>query len=163
LSKSLGRDQTTIDLLSGNVMNPFLVLLPGTNLNGSIVQRQNLLQAFPQFSGITERSTPQGSSYFEMFQARIERRFSGGFQLLGNYLYSKLIERRSLLNNQDPLPEKRVSSDDRPQRVVISLNWSLPFGRGRAFGSSAGPVVGRLIGGWTLNAISVYQPGSPLG
>jgi hypothetical protein len=162
LSKSPFRDQTTIDFLTANVTNPFAGLIPGTTLNGSSVQRQQLLQAFPQFTGLTERGTPQGASYFGLFEARVEKRFSHGFQLLANFLESKLLERRSFLNPQDAMPEKRISSDDRPWRFVFSANWDLPFGKGRAIGAGAGPLLNRIIGGWTFNVIQTMQPGPPL-
>ena len=151
LSTSPFRDQAVIDRLSANVTNPFAGLIPGTTLTGSTVQRQQLLRPSPQFTGITERTTPQASSFFHMGQVRVEKRFSHGFQLLGNYLYSKLLERRSRLNDVDPLPEKRISSDDRPQRFVLSLTWDLPFGKGKA------------IGGWTVAGIYTVQAGQPLG
>ena len=44
---------------------------------------------------------PEGRSYFHMLQARVEKRFSHGVQFLANYLYSKLVERRSRLNDFD--------------------------------------------------------------
>jgi len=163
LSTSPAHDQPAIDYLTANVANPFAGLIPGTTLNGSTVQRQQLLQSFPQFTGLTERSTPQGASYFELVQARVEKRFSHGFQLLANFLDSKLLERRSFLNPQDGMPEKRISADDRPWRFVLSANWDLPFGKGRGIGSMAGPVLNRIIGGWTVNAIYTIQPGPPLG
>jgi hypothetical protein len=150
LSASPFRDQTTIDSLTANVTNPFAGLIPGTTLNGSTVQRQQLLQAFPQFTGLTERSTPQGASYFDLFQARVEKRFSHGFQVLANFLDSKLLERRSFLDPQDAMPEKRISADDRPWRFVFSANWDLPLGKGR------------ILGGWTANVIATLQPGPPL-
>ena len=163
LSTAPIRDQATIDFLTANLNNPFAGLIPGTTLNGSTVQRQQLLQAFPQFTGVTERTTPQGANYFQLFQARVEKRFSHGFSILANFLDAKLLERRSLLNSQDVMPEKRISSDDRPWRFVFSLNWDLPFGRGRAIGANAGRLFNALLGGWTVNAIQTTQPGPPLG
>ena len=163
LSTSPVRDQAAIDRLTGNVPNPFVNLIPGTGLNGSTVQRSQLLRPYPQFTGLTERTVPFGSSYFHMLQARVEKRFSHGFQFLANYLYSKLIERRTLRNDVDLQPEKRISSDDRPQRFVASLNWDLPFGKGRPIGANGNRALSRVISGWTVNAIYVAQPGGPLG
>ena len=128
------RDQATIDRLSGNVPNPFQGLMPGTAFNGATIARQQLLRPFPHFTGITERSVPEGSSYMHMFQARVEKRFSHGVQFLANYLFAKTIERRSRLNEADPFPEKRISSDDRPMRFVASVNWDLPFRQGTRVG-----------------------------
>ena len=50
LSTSPERDQATINRLTANVANPFAGLLPGTTLNGSTVQLQQLLLPFPQFT-----------------------------------------------------------------------------------------------------------------
>src|SRR5262249_7453287 len=91
LSAKLTRDQATIDRLSANVSNPFAGLIPGTTLNGSTAQRSQLLRPYPHFTGINERTVPEGSSFFHMFQVRIEKRFSHGIQFLGNYLFTKLI------------------------------------------------------------------------
>ncbi len=163
LSTSLLRDPTTINLLTANVANPFNGLIPGTGLNGSTVQRQQLLVAYPHFTGVSERTVPEGGSYFHMLQARFEKRFSHGIQVLANYLFSKLIERRSRLNDADAFLEKRIAAEDRPQRLVLSVNWELPFGRGRSVGSNVHPAVSRLITGWTVNTIYTAQHGPPLG
>ena len=162
LSTKPVRDQEVINRLTAAVPNPFAGLMPGTTLNGATIQRSQLLRPYPHFTGITERTTPVGGSYFHMLQVRFEKRLSEGVQLLANYLYSKLIERRSWLNDCDPLPEKRIASDDRPQRLVISLNWELPFGQGKALGKDAPRAVRALISGWVINAIYTTQPGSPL-
>lgn len=157
------RDQPTIDRLSAIVPNPFSGLLPGTGLNGSTVSRQTLLGAFPHFSGVTERGMNDGSSYFHMLQVRVEKRLSQGVQFLANYQYSKLIEKRSRLNDSDPFLEKRIAGEDRPQRFVFHATWDLPFGKGKRFGASAGPVANRIIGGWTVSGIYTRQPGPALG
>lgn len=150
LSTSPVRDQATIDRLTGNVTNPFAGLLPGTNLNGTTVQRQQLLTQYPHFTGVTARSVPEGGSYYHSFQARIERRFSHGVQLLGNFIWAKLIESRSRLNDSDPGLEKRIGLEDRPRRVVLSGGWDLPFNQNR------------LVRGWNLNGIFTLQRGRPL-
>lgn len=162
LSRLPVRDQAVIDRLTANVPNPFAGLLPGTSLNGSTVQRQQLLTQFPHFSGLTARNTPEGSSYFHMLQARVEKRFSHGVQFLGNYLWSKVIERTTRLNAADPFLEKRIALNDRSQRFVLSGSWDLPFGRGAALASNAGPVLNRILGGWNVNAIYTWQTGPPL-
>ena len=163
LSTAPIRDQPTIDRVTANVNNPFEGLIPGTGLNGSSTTRSQLLRPFPQFTGITERSIPEGRAIYHMFQARFEKRFSHGFQFLANYLRAKLIEQRTRLNDTDPVPEKRIASEDRPQRVVLSMSWDLPFGKSRAIGGGVNPVLSRFISGWTVNAIYSYQPGPPLG
>jgi hypothetical protein len=117
------RDRATINAPTANVANPFARLLPGTTLNGSTVQVSQLVAAYPQFTSVTLQNENIGSSYFQMFQTRIRKRFSEGVQLLANYQYSKLIEKTARLNGGDSALVKDVSADDRPQRVVASGSW----------------------------------------
>lgn len=162
LSRSPVRDQATINALTANVPNPFTGLLPGTTLNGSTVAASQLLEAYPQFTGVTVQSQNIGSSYFQMLQGRLRKRFSGGVQVLVNYQYSKLIERTTRVNGGDATPVKDVSVDDRPQHFVASGSWDLPFGAGKRFGGSSGAIVNSVAGGWSLNGIYTYQVGAPL-
>ena len=162
LSTSATRDQNTINQLTGNVANPLVGLIPGTTLNGGLIPRNQLLRAFPQFTGVTVQRQNEGSSHYHALQARIERRFSAGFQFMANYQYSKLMELRSRLNDLDPFLEKRVAAEDRPHRLVASGSYELPFGKGRKFLSSANGFVNQLAGGWNINAILTLQPGGPL-
>ncbi len=162
LSKSPTRDQATIDYLGANVKNPFAGLLPGTNLNGSTVARTQLLYAFPHFTGVTRRLVPEGSSYFHMFSARVEKRFSQGLQFLANYQRSKQIVRLGRLNNSDVQLEKVIGNEDRPQRIVVSSSYDLPFGTGRTFAKDVGRGWNSLIGGWSVNAIFSQLSGPPL-
>src|SRR5262249_36177104 len=113
LSTSPFRDQATIDRLTANVPNPFANLIPGTGLNGSVVARSQLLLAYPQFTGVTGQAYTDGSSWFHAFEARVEKRFSHGFLMLLNFQKSRLMEKRSRLNDLDPSLEKRVAAEDR--------------------------------------------------
>jgi hypothetical protein len=166
LSTSPFRDQATIDRLSSNVPNPFAGLLPGTGLNGSVIARSQLLPAFPQFSGasgVQGQGFTDGSSFFHAFDARIEKRFSHGFLMLLNFQKSKLLEKRSRLNDLDPLLEKRVAAEDRPYRLVWSGTYDLPFGKGKALGGNANRILNYAIGDWNLNLITTFTTGTALG
>jgi hypothetical protein len=162
LSTSPVRDQAAIDRLTANVTNPFAGLVPGTNLNGSTVARSQLLVPYPQFTGVSEDYLPAGSSYFHALQARVTKRVSHGLQLEGNALYSRMMERRTWLNDSDPLPEKRVAAEDRPYRFVVMANYELPFGPGRRFARGTNPILGRILGGWKVGGNFTIQPGPPL-
>ncbi|MFB3826960.1 MAG: carboxypeptidase regulatory-like domain-containing protein [Bryobacteraceae bacterium] len=162
LSTSPVRDAAVINRNTASVANPFAGLIGSTSLDGSTVSRTQLLRPYPHFTGLTERTAPVGSSYFDSLQVRVEKRFSHGIQFLANYQFSKLIEQRTFLNDTDLRPEKRVAGDDRPQRLVASVNWELPFGRGRAIGSDINRVWNRFVSGWTVNSIYTIQPGPPL-
>ncbi len=162
LSTSGSRDQATINNLTGNVANPMAGLIPGTGLNGSLVGRNQLPRAYPQFTGVTAQRVNDGSSHYHAMQVRLERRFSSGLQLMGNYQWGKLLERRSRLNDLDPVLEQRVAAEDRTHRLVTSGTYDLPFGKGRRFAGDAGGVINQIIGGWNINGILTLQPGGPL-
>ena len=156
------RDQATIDYLSALVANPFAGLIPGTSLNGSTIARSTLLLPYSEFTDITLNDTNGGSSYFQSMDVRIEKRYSQGLTLLANYTYSKLIEEDTMRNDTDLRPEKRVASDDRPQRFILSGSYELPVGEGKWLRMNA-RWANRLAGGWVLNAIYTNQIGAPLG
>jgi hypothetical protein len=156
------RDQPVIDRNSANVANPFTGLLPGTNNNGSTIAFNQLVRAYPQFTGINNQSRNDASSYFHGMTVRLEKRFSHGLQFLTNYQWARTIARDNRLNEFSG-PEKRPADIDRPHRFVTSASYELPFGRGKALGGSANGVVDRIIGGWIINGIYSYEAGSPAG
>ena len=132
LSTSPTRDRDRITLLTTPVANPFRGLLPGTGLNGNLFNQENLLRAYPQFSGdtgVTAEGRLNGFSKFHMLQTRFEKRFSNGLQFLANYQWSKMLEATNRLNAGDSLLQYRVANEDRPQRFVFSGSYELPFGR----------------------------------
>ncbi len=166
LSTSPVRDQAVIDRNSTTVANPFAGLLPGTNINGSTVSFTQLLQRYPQFTGVTMSASNASSSYFHALQMRLEKRFSNGFQFLANYQWGRTIARDNYLNPFGPL-EKRPADIDRPHRIVTSFSYELPFGKGKpvlgSLSGFGGAVVNRIVGGWVINAINSYESGGPVG
>ena len=165
LSTSPTRDQARITLLTTPIANPFRGLLPGTGLNGNTINQENLLRAYPQYSGnngVSVESQANGYSKFHMLQTRYEERFSNGLQFLANYQWSKMLEATNRLNAGDSLLQYRVANEDRPQRFVFSGSYELPFGKGKALMSSANGFVDRLVAGWQLNTIYSLQSGAPV-
>src|SRR5207248_519723 len=146
-----GAMQAVIDRNSATVPNPFVNLLPGTNLNGSTVSFSQLVQQFPQFTGVTMSATNASSSYFHALQVRFEKRFSHGFQFLANYQFGRTIARDNFLNITFGPLEKRPADIDRPHRLVSSFSYELPFGKGKAvLGTPSGlaaAVLDRVVGG----------------
>lgn len=165
LSTSPTRDQARITLLTTPIANPFRGLLPGTGLNGNTINQENLLRAYPQYSGnngVSVESQANGYSKFHMLQTRFEKRFSNGLQFLANYQWSKMLEATNRLNAGNSLLQYRVANEDRPQRFVFSGSYELPFGKGKALMSSANGFVDRLVAGWQLNTIYSLQSGAPV-
>ena len=172
LSTSLVRDSANNTLLSGTVTNPFKGLLPNTSsLNGNTVALRQLLTPFPQYpvpgtpaatsNGIVMQYDNAGSSYFQSLNVRLQKRFTNGLTLINNFIWDKLIDRLLFLNDSDPQPEKRISSDSRPLRNVLASTYQLPIGRGRRV-NLQNRVVDFLVGGWGLSGILTLQSGPNL-
>ena len=89
LSRAPGRDQATINALGQVVANPFAGLLPGTSLNGSTISVATLLQAFPEFSGVTQSNSNPGWGTFNELSVMLQKRFSKGLQATVNYQHSR--------------------------------------------------------------------------
>jgi hypothetical protein len=164
LSTRDSRDQERIDYLGQqDLLNPFYGSLPASSpIGGSkTVSRASLLTAFPQFTRL-ETTTNEGYSRYHSLQSRIEQRFSRGLTFTAAYTFSRFIDAISYLNDMDPAPHKVVSEADYPQRFSASWIYELPFGPGRAFAGSTGRLVSRIIGGWQVEGLYVYQSGSAL-
>jgi hypothetical protein len=175
LSTSLLRNATVVSQLTGTTANPFKGLLPNSStLNGSTVALGQLLIPFPQYAlpavpspgtpanGVLLQDNPAGSSYYESLNVRLQKRLSNNLTLLNNFVYSRLTDRLAYLNDSDPAPEKRISSDSRPLREVLAVTYSLPIGRNRLVNLQS-KVLDGVIGGWGVNGILTLQSGPVLG
>ncbi|HWB85738.1 MAG TPA: TonB-dependent receptor [Bryobacteraceae bacterium] len=167
------RDQALITELTSSVANPLYGLVTSGTPAGKTTNPAQLLAAYPQFplgysggnwsggGGVLEQNLSVGSSYFDSLNVHLQKRFSQGLSLTFNYIYSRLIENDSWLNDTDPRPEKRVSPSDRPQRVVAAFSYELPFGPGRLFHVQSHWA--RLLAeGWHVNGVYTFQVGAPI-
>jgi len=172
LSKSLVRDNTVINALSGSTSNPFKGLVPtGTLATATTVATQQLLTPFPQYlvptppsstsNGIVMQGNNAGSSFYESLNIRLQKRFTNGLTLMNNFIWNRLTDRLAYLNDSDPAPEKRVSSDSRPIREVLASTYNLPIGRGLKV-NLQNRVLDSFVGGWQLSGILTLQSGPVL-
>jgi hypothetical protein len=169
LSTSDTRDNAVIDALTASTPNPFKGLLPGTSMNGGTISVGQLLSLYPQFpqgsgsfsSGIIDQNAPNGQSYFDSLDLRLEKRFGSGLSVIANYAYSKLIEKDSYLNVTDTHPEERISPFDHTNHFVTGFTYELPIGRGKKVNLTS-RWANTLLGGWVVNGIYTYQTGAPI-
>jgi hypothetical protein len=162
LSRSLFQDNNVTNELSAVVANPFSGLLPGSGLNGSTTTVASLLDAYPEFTCVSESDVPNGIAWFHMLAIRISKRFSYGLQINVNFEHSRLLEDSGPLNAGDTKLWYGVPSADFPNHFVTSASYALPFGRGAHFLNGAGRLEDALVGGWVLNTIYVYESGAAL-
>ena len=115
----------------------------------------------------------EGNIVCDSLQAKVEHQFSGGFSVIGSWVWSKgLTDTRgsspmgaapgSTFQNMANLRAERGLVDtNEAHRVVISGIWDLPYGRGRRFGANLNRVLNTLVGDWSLQGIETFTTGHP--
>lgn len=154
--------------LSAQVPNPFRGQITSGPLSAPTIEAFRLLLPYPQYLNINQFRTPVGDSIYHAMMVKVDKRFSAGFSILGSYTNGKLIDNvaerfagRSGISDATDLSRDRSLGDfDVPHRLVISYIWELPFGRGHGFASSG--LLSRIIGGFQLSGVTVFQSGFPV-
>ncbi len=131
---------------------------PAPYAPGATLANIQARRTYPNFTEIDDY-TSYGASTYNALQLFLNRRFSHGFTVLANYVYSKSIDNGSSdvygiwQNPLDLAAEKGISDFDLPQSFVGSFLWALPAPPQRA---------ARLfLGGWQGNGIVTLQSGIP--
>ncbi len=126
-------------------------------------------RAYPQYGRIELRQNDSNSS-FQAFQASVQRVFNHGWLLSGNYMFSHSINDGSLGSGvEDDFPEnvscracERASSDQDARHTVAAYAvYQVPFGAGRRYFSSRGPLRA-ILGGWQWEAVGTARSGLPV-
>lgn len=146
-----------------------------------------LLLPFPQYLSGENTSVPTGittncclenlgQSTYHALEAKLERRFRNGLNLLASYTYSKTLtdadsayagltafnssDTFTAQNPHDLRAEKALSYQDIPHMFVLSYLYELPVGKGKKFLSQGG-VLDKVVGGWQIGGVQRYQKGVP--
>jgi len=138
--------------------------IPGTV--GSATSRM----PWPGFSNI-QMVQDGGNGTYNALSVKITRRFSQGMSVVGSYTFSRAIDTTSGIRNQgfDTLYpqnsyclscEKGLSAFDARQRVVTSVLYDLPVGKGKALNITNSPA-NAIIGGWQSGGTLTFQSGMP--
>jgi Carboxypeptidase regulatory-like domain/TonB dependent receptor len=109
----------------------------------------------------------EGSSWYNGLEVSLTKRLSHGLQFLASYTFSKTLDTDgadingtsagivlTLGDQNSPRQRWGRASFDRTHRFVFSATWSIP-GPSTRLGRS-------ILGGWSLDAITVIQSGSAL-
>ena len=162
------------DLLTRQINDPLVTAAgfsrPYPSFQGSLAQS---LRPFPQYGGVGFiNSANVGNSTYHSLQTKVEKQHSNGLFLLASYTWAKsLTDSSSALSGffstsardqYNRRLEKAIAQYDIPHRAVMALNYELPIGPGKKALNSRG-VVGKIAGGWQVNAIVSYQAGEPIG
>jgi hypothetical protein len=153
--------------LTQSVPNPYFGQVPaGASLGVPTIPRAQLLRPFPRFTTVALYRNNVGHSTYHSFQARVEKRFSGGLTFTAAYTFSRLIDDAGAVFDSAVLTgpvasfqaadsfnkrlEKDVSTGSIPHILSSGAVYELPLGRGR------------IVSGWQLAAIFRLQSGSPI-
>ena len=168
-------DSAGVTLLQ-SIPNPFFDATTGTAyaLTGPTTTVGQLARPYPQYTGLSLAGQGNYDSIYHSLQLTVERRFASAGSLLVTYTNSKLISDTDTLtnwletgsggiqDNNNLKNERSLSSQDVPQRLVISYVLDLPFGRGKRFLSDASGITDKLVGGWGVDGVTIFQKGFPL-
>ncbi len=160
--------------LTQSVANPFYGH-GGTGVIGTAtVQASQLLLPYPTYSQITESLDDSNKAKYYSLVVKAQKNFSKGMSLLSTLTWSRNWDESgsgpgNTLNSGNKGPqnpynmaaEYAFSNIDTPLRWSTAITYELPFGKGKAFANKGG-VVNYVIGGWTANAVTIYQTGFPL-
>jgi hypothetical protein len=113
------------------------------------------------------------SSNYNALQAKLDRKFSGGFLMTTAYTYSKALgyvnEGSNTINStvgglQNYIGNIRGNyaplAFDRRHTIVQSLIYELPFGKGKPLLRSG--LGSKLLGGWQVSTVLTVMTGLPL-
>ncbi len=163
--------------LTQSVANPLYGAVSNTsNFGGAQVGRYQLLLPHPQFGEINFSLSDQDHAQYDSLILKAQKRFSYGLTFLSTFTWARSFDLGAggpgnFLNSgnvgvpQNPYNvagEYGPSYYDSPLRWATTFTYELPFGKGKPFLGSSGRAMDMLAGGWSFNAISIYQTGFPL-
>jgi Carboxypeptidase regulatory-like domain len=116
----------------------------------------------------------QGVGLYNALELDVRRTYANGFQLRGNYTYSKNLDDGSAWNTSvsgntpafvefplDPKLDWGPAATDVRQAASINGSWELPFGVQKRYLNHDPAAVNFLASGWTTSGILTLQTGFP--
>ncbi|HVQ37873.1 MAG TPA: hypothetical protein VMS31_10095, partial [Pyrinomonadaceae bacterium] len=122
-------------------------------------------------TGVVDLLTNAAKYRYDSFQMEVRRRFNQGLTFQANYTFQKTLTDAPGTGQTrfEPLidnvlgGELEYARSDYDTAHVFNFNgiYELPFGRGKHWGTDAGPWLDRLIGGWQFTSIVRMSSGTP--
>jgi carboxypeptidase family protein/TonB-dependent receptor-like protein len=121
---------------------------------------RNYILANPDYLGGANIRGNGGYSSFNGVQVELRRRLSNGLQFQTSYAYGPTWD-STFYSFRVPRKTVRQSGGEGEVTHAFKLNWvfELPFGQGKRWGSDAGAVMDRIIGGWQFHGNLRVQSG----
>jgi len=126
--------------------------------------------------GIAKITATESASGYNGLQAVFRQRLTAGLELTANYtlshsmtdnigfygVYNIWSGQYYQQNAYNPKGEWGPAGSDTRHNISVTGVYDLPFGRGKALGSTWNQVVNSVIGGWRLSGAQVYYSGFPV-
>ncbi len=134
---------------------------------------------FPQFSDVRVLADDIGSSKYYGFNLHVEKRASNGLSINGNYTFSRFEDNipgrnelgdpggaltyyNTYLNMNDRAQDWGLSGNDIKNRLVATVIYELPYGKGKAH-VPTNALLDKVAGGWSFAYTGELHSGSPYG
>jgi hypothetical protein len=162
LCRCATNNAATAAKLGATLTNPFkgLTGMTGSLATNSTISEATLLQAYPEYSSVTESLDPGGDADFNALLARFYKQMGRGFTINANFEWSRLLGYFAQLNPGDVLNYQETSSDY-PFNLTIYGTYQLPFGEGRTW-LNQNRWYNNAIGGWQVSGIYHFLSGMPI-
>ena len=125
---------------------------------------------FPEYNYI-QMVQSGGTGSYNALSIKGTRRMSNGLSFIASWTKSKSLDDTSAIRgtNVDIFPQnnnclacdKGYSAFNVPNRLVASVLWELPMGKGKKVLNQGG-VINQIVGGWQISSIWTSQNGLPL-
>ncbi|MBL8236079.1 MAG: carboxypeptidase regulatory-like domain-containing protein [Bryobacterales bacterium] len=154
------------DATNRAVANPFFNFstvnkFPGALRYQRTVGLTSLARQYPQYGNLNVIDGIEGgSSRYQSFQLRLNRRFANGYSVLMGYNYSRQQDEVFFNDIASFTREFTWQESDKPrQRLSLAATWELPVGRGRALFASMPKLLDLAVGGWDLTGLMTWRSG----
>jgi hypothetical protein len=155
------------------VTNPFYRAGGPGFIGSGTMTRAQALKPYPQFTNVTLNFSDKNYGRYDAFVFKAQKRMAKGLSFVTTWTYSKNFDASwagpgnnlngagTIQNAYDVKAEYGLSAVDATHRWSSAFTYELPFGKGRAMLAN-NKALDLIAGGWSLNAISIYQSGFPL-
>jgi len=167
--------------LTQSVSNPFYGAPGAAGVIGSATTTAaQLLMPYPEYGAISE-NTNYAHARYDSLILKAQKRLTKGLTFLSALTWSRSEDNyiaggggnafNTFAGSTPPSAAQNVynlnaewalSSTNVPLRFTTSWTYMLPFGRGQKFASGANAFVDGVIGGWSINGVTIIQQGFPL-
>jgi hypothetical protein len=122
---------------------------------------------------VSLNNVDENRSRYDSFVLKAQKRATDGLSFVATWTWSKFMDgsfggpgnnlnaNGGVQDTYNLANEYALAIVDTPHRLSTGFTYELPFGRGRSYLSN-NRILDHVAGGWSVNAIGVFQTGFPL-